>query len=151
MPANHMYYDSLDRFTNREPIVHVFEHMLQSNQPGRFRVYAIKGNSGTGKTYLISYLSRRISPKFGCQAVQISFTQSGVPGFRAIVAALESALQECVPRESLKLYRDKRDEYNRRFDGYRASITIHQKVQIHTQLLDRQIHLHSSLQAPFIH
>src|SRR5260370_35942688 len=107
MPANHMYYDLLDSFTDREPIVHVFEHMLQSNQPGRFRVYAVKGNSGTGKTYVISYLSRCICPKFGCQAVQISFTQSGVPGFRAIVDALESALQEWVTLARLELYRDK--------------------------------------------
>lgn len=150
MPANYMYYDSLDSFTDREPIVHVFEHMLQSNQPGRFRVYAIKGNSGTGKTYLISYLSRRICPKFGCQVVQISFTQSGVPGFRSIVAALESALQECVPLESLKLYHDKRDEYNRRFDGYRASITIHQKVQIDTHLREREMQLRSGLRGALI-
>src|SRR5258708_10129785 len=150
MPASYMYYDSLDSLTDREPIVYVFEHMLQSNQPGRFRVYAIKGNSGTGKTYLISYLSRCICPKFGCQAVQISFTQSGVPGFRAIVAALESALQECVPLESLKLYRDKQDEYNRRFDGYRASITIHQKVQIDTQLREREMQLRSGLRGALI-
>jgi tetratricopeptide (TPR) repeat protein len=145
MPANQMYDDSLDSFTDRELIVHAFEHMLRSNQAGRFRVFAIKGNSGAGKTFLISYLSKRICPKFGWEAGQISFTQSGVPGFRAIVAALESALQGCVPRESLKQYRDKRDEYNRRFDGYRDSITSHQSVQIDSQLLEREMQLRSEL------
>src|SRR5579859_5450617 len=132
MSANQVYDDSLDSFTGRELIVHVFEHILRSTQPGRFRVFAIKGDSGAGKTFLISYLSKRICPKFGWEAGQISFTQSRVPGFRAIVAALESALEGCVPRESLKQYCDKRDEYNRRFDEYRDSITIHQSVQIDT-------------------
>lgn len=82
---------------------------------------AIKGNSGTGKTFLISYLTRRVYPRLNWRSGQLSFAQS-TPSFRSILVGLEDALKGCVPRESLKRYREKRDEYNRRFDEYRASI-----------------------------
>ena len=160
IPTNCLLRHPLDSFTDREQILLLFEQILRSAQPGQLRVLAIKGNSGTGKTFLISYLSGRICPTFGWQTGQISFSQKGVPEFRSILAGLENALAGCVPRQSLKQYREKQDEYNRRFDAYRATITIHQSieasnqssisnvtqhVQVNAQLHEREVQLRSEL------
>jgi len=157
--ADITYRDPLDSFTDREAILNLFEQSLRSIQPGQLRLLAVKGNSGTGKTFLISYLTRRIFPTLNWQAGQLSFAQS-TPDFRTILAGLEDALKGCVPRESLKQYRDKRDEYNRRFDEYRAAITISssveaseqssisnvaQSVQVNAQLRERELQLRSEL------
>ncbi len=153
------YRDPLDSFTDREAILNLFEQSLRSIHPGQLRLLAVKGNSGTGKTFLISYLTRRIFPTLNWHAGQLSFAQS-TPDFRTILAGLEDALKGCVPRESLKHYRDRRDEYNRRFDEYRAAITIsssveaseqssisnvNQSVQVNAQLRERELHLRSEL------
>ena len=153
------YRDPLDSFTDREAILNLFEQSLHSIQPGQLRLLAVKGNSGTGKTFLISYLTRRIFPTLNWHAGQLSFAQS-TPDFRTILAGLEDALKGCVPRESLKQYRDRRDEYNRRFDEYPAAINISlsveaseqssisnvaQSVQVNAQLRERELHLRSEL------
>jgi tetratricopeptide (TPR) repeat protein len=153
------YRDPLDSFTDREAILNLFEQSLRSIQPGQLRLLAVKGNSGTGKTFLISYLTQRIFPTLNWQAGQLSFAQS-TPDFRTILAGLEDALKGCVPRESLKQYRDRRNEYNHSFDEYRAAITISssveaseqssianvsQSVQVNAQLRERELHLRSEL------
>jgi len=153
------YRDPLESFTDREAILTMFAQSLRSIQPGQLRLLAVKGNSGTGKTFLISYLTRRIFPTLNWQAGQLSFAQS-TPDFRTILAGLEDALKGCVPRESLKHYREKRDEYNRRFDEYRAVINISssveaseqssisnvsQSVQVNAQLRERELQLRSEL------
>ncbi len=155
-----IYHDPLDCFTDREKIIHLFEQFLHVAQPGQLRLLAIKGNSGTGKTFLISYLTTHVGPKLGWKSGQLSFAQS-LPDFRAILAGLEAALKGCVPHPSLKQYRDKRDKYNRSFDEYQANITIHQSVeakdrssivssitqsiQVDAQLRERELHLRAEL------
>jgi hypothetical protein len=124
---NEVFRDPLDSFTDREQILSLFEQFLHSAQPSRFRLLTIKGNSGTGKTFLISYLADRICPQMRWQSSQMSFSQSR-PNFRTILAALEQAFENCVPRDSFIRYCERRDEYNRRFDEYRASITVSQNV-----------------------
>ena len=137
MPEQHAsdttYRDPLDSFTDREESIALFEQFLDAAQPGQFSLLAIKGNSGVGKTFLISYLTRHVCPSRGWRTGQISFSQTSVAEFRSILAALEDGLKNCVPRESLKQYRNKRDEYISRFDDYRASITIHQSIDAREQ------------------
>lgn len=125
---NTMYHDPLDSFTDREEILALFEQLLRSAQPGQLRVLAIKGNSGTGKTFLVEYLSKRICLSIGWETGHLRFFQSQ-PDFRTILTELEDALQRCVSRTSLDQYRKKRDEYNRHFDEYISSITINQTVE----------------------
>jgi tetratricopeptide (TPR) repeat protein len=160
MLMEQIYHDPLDSFTDREQIVYLFEQFLHVAQRGQLRLLAIKGNSGTGKTFLISYLTTHVGPKLGWKSGQLSFAQS-LPDFRAILVGLEAALKGCVPHPSLKQYRDKRDEYNHSFDEYRANITIHQSVeakdqssiissitqnvQVNTQLRERELHLRAEL------
>ena len=155
-----IYRDPLDSFTDREQIMHLFEQFLRFAHPGQLRLLAIKGNSGTGKTFLISYLTAHICPNLGWKLGQLSFAQS-LPDFRAILAGLEAALKGCVPHQSLKQYRNKRDEYNRSFDEYRAAVTIqqsveakdrssivssiNQSVQVDAQLRERELHLRAEL------
>ena len=117
----------LDSFTDRERILAKFTHLLGSTQAGEFRLLAIKGNSGTGKTFLIEYLSKRVCPPAGWQTGVLAFAQS-FPDFRTILDGLEDAFKQCVPRESLKSYRTQRDAYKHSFDEYRVSITINQHV-----------------------
>jgi len=155
-----IYHDPLDSFTDREQIVYLFEQFLHVAQPGQLRLLAIKGNSGTGKTFLISYLTTHVGPKLSWKSGQLSFAQF-LPDFRAILAGLETTLKGCVPHPNLKQYRDKRDEYNRSFDEYRTNITIHQSVeakdrssivssitqsvQVDAQLRERELHLRAEL------
>jgi tetratricopeptide (TPR) repeat protein len=154
-----IYHDPLDSFTDREQIVYLFEQFLHVAQPGQLRILAIKGNSGTGKTFLISYLTTHILPNLGWKSGQLGFAQS-LPDYRAILVGLEAALKDCVPHQSLQQYRDKRDEYDRSFDEYRVAITIHQNVeassysslssinqsvQVDAQLRERELHLRAEL------
>ena len=155
-----IYRDPLDSFTDREQIMYLFEQFLRFAQRGQLRLIAIKGNSGTGKTFLISYLTVHICPKLGWKTGQLSFAQS-LPDFRSILAGLEAALKGCVPHQSLRQYRDKRDDYNHSFDDYRAAITIHQSVeakdrssivtsvnqsvQVDAQLRERELQLRAEL------
>src|SRR5260370_1778714 len=91
------YHDPLHSFTDREDILALFEQLLRSAQPGHLRVLAIKGNSGTGKTFLAEYLSKRICLSVGWETGQLSFFQSQ-PDFRTILTVLEDALKGCVSR-----------------------------------------------------
>jgi len=91
------------------------------------------------------------------------FAQS-VPDFRTILLRLEDALKGNVPSARLEHYRAARDEYNRRFDEYKATISIGsiqqhmvasgeqssianspQSIQINAQLHERELHLRSEL------
>jgi hypothetical protein len=160
MLMEQIYRDPLDSFTDREQIVNLLEQFLHIAQPGQLRLLAIKGNSGTGKTFLISYLTTHVCPELGWKTGQLSFAQS-LPDFHAILAGLEAALKGCLPHQRLKQYRDKRDEYYRSFDEYRATITIHQNVeandrssivssinqsvQVNAQLRERELHLRAEL------
>ncbi len=118
----------LDSFTDRERILAHFHQLLHSTQAGEFHLLAVKGNSGTGKTFLIEYLSKRICPQMGWQTGVLAFAQS-FPDFRSILDGLEEALKRCVSRQSLKQYRVQREEYNRHFDEYRATITVNQHIE----------------------
>src|SRR5258708_32532061 len=130
---NHAFHDPLDSFIDREEILSMFSEFLRSAQPGQFQLLAVKGSAGMGKTFLISYLTKRVCPKLKWQTGQISFDQVGGPDFRFILQGLEDALKVCVPRESFKQYQDKRDEYNSIFYQYRAIITIQQSVEANNQ------------------
>ncbi len=103
------FRDPLDSFTDREEILGAFQQLLRTAQPGQLHLLAIKGNSGTGKTFLIEYIVRRICPSFRWQTGQLAFAQS-TPDFRTILLGLEDALKGCVPAESLNRYREERDE-----------------------------------------
>ncbi len=116
--AENDYQNPLDTFTDREDILAVFQQTLRSARTGRLHLLAIKGNSGTGKTFLISYLLERVCPLLPWQAGAMRFAQS-IPDFRTILLGLEQVLKGCVPLASLKRYRTARDEYNRRFDEYK--------------------------------
>src|SRR5438270_1489446 len=100
------FNDPLEGFTDREYVLTLFKQLLLQARPGTFRLLAIKGNSGTGKTFLTSYLVERVCHPMGWQAGQISFTQAQ-PDFRFILARLEDALKGCVTRERLNWYRAK--------------------------------------------
>lgn len=155
----HPLSDKLDNFTDRERILDLFKQYLRSAQLGQLHLLAVTGISGIGKTFLIEYLSRRICPEYRWKSGQLSFVQSA-PDFRFILEGLEDALKSCVPREKLKQYRSKRDEYYRRFDEYRASSevklsveaidyssvsNITQNVQINTQIHVRERQLRAEL------
>ena len=120
--------DPLDCFTDREEILTQFQHLLHSAQTGTFHLLAIKGQSGTGKTFLIEYLSKRICPQAGWQTGVLAFAQS-FPDFRTLLDGVEDGLKKCVPRQSLTQYRTLREEYKRRFDEYRANITVTQTTE----------------------
>jgi AAA ATPase domain len=124
-----VFRNPLDSFTDRERILTRFDQLLQGSQVSEFHLLAVKGNSGTGKTFLIEYLSQRICPQAGWQTGLFAFAQS-FPDFRSILDGLEDALKKCVPRQSLKQYRDQREEYKRRFDEYRATITVNHVVEV---------------------
>lgn len=140
------YYDPLDSFTDREAILALFEQLLRSAQPSQLLVLAIKGNSGTGKTFLAEYLSERICPSSGWETGQLRFFQSQ-PDFRTILTGLEDALKGCVTRAGLDQYRKKRDEYIRNFDEYTYSITINQTIGVQEQSSLTGVEMHVGITA----
>src|SRR2546423_7699161 len=161
--AENDYRHPLDTFTDREAILALFEHTLRSARAGQLHLLAVKGNSGTGKTFLVSYLTERVCPRFQWQFGQMRFAQS-VPDFRTILLGLEDALKGGVPSARLEHYRAARNEYNHRFDEYKTAINIGliqqhtvasgeqssianspQSIQINTQLHEREVHLRSEL------
>lgn len=154
-------YDALNMFTDREEIISLFQQALHSAQRSRFHLLAIKGSSGTGKTFLIDYLARKICPSVNWRSGQLSFAQSK-PDFRYILEGIASALKGCVSYDRFEQYRAKRDECYRHFDEYKgisvssiqltmeannqSSISASpQIVQINAQLRDREMHLFSEL------
>ncbi len=68
--------DSLDSFTDREDIFAQFEQFQRVARSGQSRLLAIKDNSGTGKTFLMEYLTRRVCPAAGWQTGQLTFAQT---------------------------------------------------------------------------
>lgn len=123
LPADTAFRDPLDLFTDREEILAQFKQFLRLAQPRRFGLFALKGNSGTGKTFLIEYLTYRICPSLSWQVGNMNFAP--LPsGFRTILAALEDALRECVSAQHFEQYRSQQDGYNQSFDTYRASIYL---------------------------
>lgn len=154
--------DPLDAFTDREGILALFKQTLHSAHRGRLHVLAVKGNSGTGKTFLVSYLAERVCPGFQWQVGRMHFAQSALD-FRTVLSGLEDALKGSVPLARLEHYRAVRDEYNRRFDEYKAAISIGsiqqqivardqsliatspQSIQMNAQLREREVHLRSEL------
>jgi tetratricopeptide (TPR) repeat protein len=127
-PIEGIFSNPLDSFTDRERIKAHVRHLLHSAQTGEFHLLAVKGNSGTGKTLLIEYLSKRLCPQEGWQTGVLAFAQS-FPDFRSILDGLDDALKKCVPRQSFKEYRTQCEEYNRRYDEYRATIVVTLNVE----------------------
>ncbi len=127
-PTDTAFRDPLDFFTDREEILAQFEQFLRLAQPRRFGLFAVKGNSGTGKTFLIEYLTYQICPSLDWQVGNMNFAP--LPsGFRSILAALEDALRECVSAQHFEQYCSQRDRYNQNFDTYRASIYLSSHVE----------------------
>src|SRR5579864_8477866 len=93
------FRNPLDSFTDRERILAQFRYLLHSAQAGEFHLLAVKGHSGTGKTFLIEYLSKRLCPQAGWQTGVLTFVHS-FPDFRSILEELEDALKGSVPRKS---------------------------------------------------
>jgi tetratricopeptide (TPR) repeat protein len=118
----------LDSFTDRERILAHVRHLLHATQTGEFHLLAVKGHSGTGKSFLIEYLSNRLCPQEGWHTGVLTFAQS-FPDFRSILEGVEDAFKGCVPRQSFKEYRSQCKEYNRRYDDYRATIVVTQHVE----------------------
>jgi len=128
LPADTAFRDPLDLFADREEILAQFKQFLRLAQPRRFGLFAVKGNSGTGKTFLIEYLTYHICPSLSWQVGNMNFAP--LPsGFRSILAALEDALRECVSAQHFEHYRSQRDRYNQSFDTYRASIYLSSHVE----------------------
>ena len=148
MLADPLYHDPLDSFTDREQLIQLVEHCLRAAQAGRLRLLAVTGNSGTGKTFLISYLTTHVCPALSWPSGQLSFAQSRLD-FRAIVAGLEAALKGCVPRASLNQYRAKRDDYHLRFDDYRAKLDAQLSAQLRVEVRIVVQRLVRSRAAPF--
>src|SRR5947209_4803871 len=161
--AENDYRHPLDTFTDREAILALFEHTLRSARAGQLPLLAVKGNSGTGKTFLVSYLTEGVCPRFQWQFGQMRFAQSS-PDFRTILLGMEDALKGCIPSARLEHYRAERNEYIRRFDEYKTAINIGliqqhmvasgeqssianspQSIQINTQLHERELHLRSEV------
>jgi len=126
--AEGSFHNPLDSFTDRERILAHVRHLLDSAHTDEFHLLAIKGHSGTGKTFLIEYLSKRVCPQGGWYTGVLAFAHS-FPDFRSILDGLEDALKGCVPRHSLLQYRRQREDYKRRFDEYRATIVVTQQVE----------------------
>lgn len=160
-----IFQDQLDNFTDREAIIMLFDEFLRTAHPGHFRLLAVKGNSGTGKSFLISYLSTRVCSHLHWHSGLISFSQSAVPDFRYLISGLEAVLKGCVPHQSLENYRAKRDAYLHNFDQYRLVMNIHQQtessnhsmqfqvsqqIQINAQLRERELHLRAELRQALI-
>jgi hypothetical protein len=59
--TNVNFRDRLDYLTDREEILKLFKRFLRSSE-GNSLLLTIRGNSGSGKTFLISYLANRICP-----------------------------------------------------------------------------------------
>src|SRR5439155_762451 len=103
------------------------------------------------------YLTKRVCPKLKWQTGQLNFAQAGLLNFRFILTGLEDAFKPCVPLESLKQYRDKRNEYNQRFDQHRVSVAINElgestaitsaaeNVQLSSRLNQLELQLRSEL------
>ena len=91
---------------------------------GLLRILTIEGNSGTGKTFLIRYLSERICPQFAWSTEIITFAPAAVPDYRTMLTNLEGALVPCVSPAQVLKYRSRRDAYIREYAQYREMITI---------------------------
>jgi len=128
--ADNAYHDPLESFTDRETILTLFKKSLQSVQPGQPRFLALKGNSGTGKTFLIAYMTKYLSSHYHWKSGCISATHADVSDFRPLLAGVEDALKACVSYENLKQYRIKRDDFQRRFDEYCSTVTIGRVEQV---------------------
>ena len=120
--------DPLECFTDREEILAQFEQFLRLAQPRRFGLFSVKGISGTGKTFLIEYLTYHTCPSLGWQVGNMNFAP--LPSsFRSVLAALEDALRECVSAQHFERYSSQRDQYNQSFNTYRASIYLSSHVE----------------------
>jgi tetratricopeptide (TPR) repeat protein len=128
--ADHAYHDPLESFTDRETVITLFDESLQSAQPSQPRFLALKGNSGTGKTFLIAYMTKYLSSHYHWKSGCISVTHSDISDFRLLLAGVEDALKTCVSYENLKQYRIKRDDFQRRFDEYCSTVTIGRVEQV---------------------
>jgi tetratricopeptide (TPR) repeat protein len=130
-----------DSFTGREDILTEFEQFLNETQQGHFRLFTAKGNSGTGKTFLIEYLSYHFRKTTTWQVGQVSFTSCFLD-FRTLLKGLEDALKGCIPPQTLSLYRAERDKYNHSFDNSGASIAIHQNIHAEgfSSIADSNLH-----------
>src|SRR5258708_3016117 len=117
--------DPLTYFTDREEIVDTFKNFLRSASTSPL-LLAIMGNSGTGKTFLTSYLIRSVCPKTW-DSGQISFAFPEEPDFQSILKGLEEVLIGCVPEPSTQDYLAKKEECYNKY-GAPINVTINQFV-----------------------
>jgi tetratricopeptide (TPR) repeat protein len=145
-PAESSFRNPLDSFTDRERILAHVRYLLERAQTGEFHLLAIKGHSGTGKTFLIEYLSKRLCPQEGWHTGVLAFAQA-FPDFRSLLEGLEDGLKRCVPRQSFKEYRSQCEEYNQRYDEYRATIVVNQQVEATDASSVSNIQMHAQVNA----
>jgi len=119
------FLDPLTYFTDREEIVRTFKDFLRSASTSPL-LLAIMGNSGTGKTFLTSYLIRSVCPKTW-DSGRISFAFPEEPDFQSILNALEEVLIGCVPEPSTQDYLLKKVECYNKY-GVPINVTINQFV-----------------------
>jgi tetratricopeptide (TPR) repeat protein len=134
----------LDAFTGRDRVLTKFRDALRNARPKQLQMLAIKGNSGSGKTFLIEYLSKRICTPANWQTGHLSFAQNS-PDFRSILESLEDGLKNCVSLENLKEYRVARDAYKRSFDEYRTGITVNLNMEAHDASTIQEASLHAQI------
>ena len=145
-PIEGISSNHLDSFTDRERILEHVRHLLHSAQTGEFHLLAVKGHSGTGKTFLIEYLSKRLCPQEAWHTGILTFAQS-FPDFRSILEGVEDALKGCVPRPKLLRYRKQREDYKRRFDEYSANIVVYQTIHATGASSVSNIQMHAQVDA----
>src|SRR5581483_10014877 len=161
LPAQDAFHNPLDDFTDREIVLQLFDQYLDTPSDNPY-ILAIKGISGIGKTFLISYLIKRICPLLEKRwyVSRLAFSPASEPDFQVILASIGSLLQECVPADKFQEYLTKCEGYIHHFDEYRVSNTVHvdvkadnqslifgisPKVHIDAQLQDRRIHLRNEM------
>lgn len=111
----------LTYFTDREEILEKFKDFLDLSGTSH-HILEVKGNSGTGKTFLIYYLTECICPE-NWYAGQISFSPSEEPDFQSILKGLESVLKGCVPEQSFQNYFNEKDKFFNKY-AVPSNVTI---------------------------
>ncbi len=119
--------EPLDGFTDREDICELFTRLLRGARSGQFRPLAVKGNSGTGKTLLVTYLAERVCPPLQWQTWIIGIAQIMLD-YQAILNALENALHGVVSSEENWLhYEQLREEC---LERNRVKVEVKQAIEL---------------------
>ncbi|HZR39676.1 MAG TPA: tetratricopeptide repeat protein [Ktedonobacteraceae bacterium] len=115
---------SLENFIGREQIIDSFKHSLRSAQSEQLRIFAVKGNSGTGKTELIGYLAKYLNkpdcPDAGWKTGYLMSSET--LDFLSILTMLAGVLEKLVPPQSFSRYQKKYNDHQRSFDQFKPDV-----------------------------